>query len=165
MGTKLKTAKVKFIQTIKENIAFKFKKRLEFEGRILIKKEKRRAKRKLAKGPAKATLAESFLGFLKLEGSIGTGFAQPKTIPSFVGERNLSNNKNPGKIIEPKRSKCFKGFKLNLPETSAVRSPKIFAISPWEISCKMTEKRKMKMIKIVSKSMLKKNQNYTIITL
>lgn len=86
---------------------------------------------------------------------MGTGFAQPKMIPSFVGERNLRSNKKPGKIIEPKGSRCFKGFKLNLPEISAVGSPKSFAISPCEISCKITEKRKMKIIKIVSKNILK----------
>jgi hypothetical protein len=65
IGTKLKRAKVKFTQTIKAKISFKFLKKT-VEGKILIKTEKNKAKKKLDKGPAIATLAESFSGFLKL---------------------------------------------------------------------------------------------------
>ena len=66
MGTKLKIAKVKFTQTIKEDTALRFKKKTGVEGKILIKREKIKAKKILAKGPAIATLAESIFWFLKL---------------------------------------------------------------------------------------------------
>jgi hypothetical protein len=46
--------------------------------RILRKIERTIANKMLARGPAKEIRAVSFLGFLRLYGSMGTGFAQPK---------------------------------------------------------------------------------------
>jgi len=56
---------------------------------------------------------------------MGTGFAQPTNtgLPLI--------NKSKGKITEPKGSKCFKGFRVNLPEYFAVGSPNELAMFPW----------------------------------
>ena len=80
-------------------------------------------------GPAAATQAMSCLGCLKLRQSTGTGFAQPNTKPP--GNSSI----NPGTRIVPIGSMCFKGFSVNRPSISAVRSPKWRAASPCAVSC------------------------------
>jgi len=71
-----------------------------------------------AKGPAAATLAEPYFLSLRFKGLIGTGFAQPKTILEPI------TSKRKGKSTEPIGSKCFRGFKVNLPANFAVGSPR-----------------------------------------
>ena len=80
-----------------------------------INKEKTSAKNTFEAGPASATSIWCVgLGmFLK---SIMTGFAQPKpTVKS--------------KIV-PRGSRCFKGFRVNLPIIFAVGSPNLYATQP-----------------------------------
>jgi len=80
-------------------------------------KERRKERRKLAKGPERAVKARSFLGFKKLKGFIGTGFPQPK----------------PASKIQtvPMGSKWERGFRVNLPSSLAVGSPSLKAERAW----------------------------------
>ena len=97
-----------------------FKKGLKKGEKNLKSKPKIIAKLKLAAGPAKATKPISLFGFFRSKGLKGTGFAQPKTkLPLLTKKRKR------GKRKEPKGSKCFKGFKDNLPLSLAVGSPSL----------------------------------------
>ena len=42
--------------------------------------------------------------------------------------------KSIGRMTDPKGSRCFRGFKVNLPLSLAVSSPKRYAMYPWENS-------------------------------
>lgn len=88
------------------------------EGKKRINRPKDKAISKLDKTPAKATKGIPVLGFLKLYGLKGTGFAQPKINPAFVIIKRNGNK------IEPNISICGKGFKVSLPSSLAVESPK-----------------------------------------
>ena len=93
-------------------------------GINLINKPKTIAKPKFDKGPAKETFISPYFLSLKLYGFTGTGFAQPNKIGL------PETNKSIGKIIDPKKSKCFKGFRVNLPAYFAVGSPNELATYP-----------------------------------
>lgn len=75
--------------------------------------------RKFVAGPATETFNSPHFWSLRLYGLIGTGFAQPKIGPLPM----VANKSSKGRITEPKGSKCFKGFKVNLPACFAVGSP------------------------------------------
>ena len=78
------------------------------------------AKTKLTRGPEIATFKDPHFLSLKLKGFMGTGFAQPKIGPwPAVIKSNARGSKT-----EPMGSKCFKGFKVNLPAYFAVGSPR-----------------------------------------
>ena len=85
----------------------------------LITNPKNTAKAKLANIPAEATQNVPTLrsSGLKLFGLYGTGFAHPIKKGAFVMTRRS------GIIIEPYKSRCFRGFKVNLPAYLAVVSP------------------------------------------
>ena len=73
-------------------------------------------------GPASAVMAIPLLGFLKLLGLTGTGFAQPK--PN--SKRNSA----------PNGSTLAMGLKVKRPWYLAVLSPSLYATHPWANSCK-----------------------------
>ena len=75
-----------------------------------------------AAGPASAVRAMPHLGFLKLRGSVETGFAQPTPA-------NTMHN-------VPSRSKWAKGFSESRPCRFAVSSPSSHAASAWPHSWK-----------------------------
>jgi len=110
------------------------KRRTMLSGRYwfknLIKIPKNTAMKKLLAGPAKATLKFPHFLSLKLLGFTGTGFVHPNMGPFPP----VAINKNKGTNTEPNRSKCGKGFKVNLPESFAVGSTKYKAMLPWAIS-------------------------------
>ncbi len=113
------------IQTIIPKIAVKLAPKTVLFSQLPLKritKPKTKAKLKLAKGPAKATFAGPYFLSRNRRKSTGTGLAQPKTIPG--PEKMLNNKRKPGIKIEPIGSKCFKGFRLSLPLSFAVESPK-----------------------------------------
>jgi hypothetical protein len=68
--------------------------------------------------------------------------------PTINGARITIKDK--GTIKDPKKSKCFIGFKLSRPIILAVGSPKWFAIAPCETSWIITEKIKTIIWKIVN---------------
>ena len=76
---------------------------------------------KLLSGPAMETSSTPLLWFLKLPGLIGTGFAQPKRTSAIM--------------INPTGSKCFKGFRVYLPEYFGVSSPHLTATKACANSC------------------------------
>lgn len=78
----------------------------------------------MVSGPASATRAMSFLPSFRLNGSIGTGFAAP----NITGEPD--NMRRRGSKTLMKGSICFLGFKVNLPASFAVGSPKRSATKP-----------------------------------
>ena len=80
-----------------------------------------KATTKLDMGPANETINIPLFLFLKLYEFIGTGFAHP----------NLKMSKK----INPTKSICFIGFKVNLPLFLAVLSPNKYAAYPCENSC------------------------------
>ena len=82
------------------------------------------AKIKLDTGPARATMAISLRGSLKLRQSTGTGLAQPKKTPPV-------NRATPGKITVPKISRWAIGLIVNLPSSFAVGSPFRLATQAW----------------------------------
>src|SRR3989344_2005527 len=65
--------------------------------------------KKFAKTPAVATQIVPHFLLLKFSGLYGTGFAQPNR------NEECDRTKSVGKIIEPKRSRCFSGFKVRRP--------------------------------------------------
>ena len=75
-------------------------------------------------GPAMATMASPQRLFRKLCGLYGTGLAQPKMKPALV------KIKSAGRIIEPKISRCLRGFKVKRPSDLAVGSPRESAATP-----------------------------------
>ena len=75
---------------------------------------------KLTEGPAIATFKDPHRLSLKLKGFMGTGFAQPKMGPC----PKVTKSSTKGSKTEPMGSKCFKGFKVNLPAYFAVGSAK-----------------------------------------
>jgi len=79
----------------------------------------------LVRGPESATSAISFLPSFKLNGSIGTGFAAPKTKAPLV-EMYITR----GKRMVIIGSMCFLGFKVSRPASLAVGSPKRSATYP-----------------------------------
>lgn len=97
-----------------------------FKGIKRMINPKKTATRKLAPGPAKDTFSIPFFGSLKLKGLTGTGFAQPNTgpLPAVIIKRER------GIIKDPKKSKCFNGFKVKRPLSLAVESPKDKAALP-----------------------------------
>ena len=124
---------------------------------ILINRPKAIATAKLVAGPAKATFNEPHFWSLKLCGFMGMGFAQPKTGPCPA----VAISKSRGSIKEPKRSRCFKGFKVSLPAYFAVKSPKDKATYPWANSCTTTDKSKTIKEKIkIAGSILYYNSRY-----
>lgn len=88
-------------------------------------------------GPAKATRAMSFLPSLRLNGSIGTGFAAPK----ITGEPEKIRRSGRRMLI--KGSIWLWGLSVKRPESLAVGSPSLSATNPCATSCKMAEKSKM----------------------
>lgn len=68
-------------------------------------------------GPAKETRNSPSLGFLKLYGLTGTGFAHPNMIPPGKSAHII------GTTTEPIGSMCFIGFNVSLPAYLAVGSP------------------------------------------
>lgn len=111
----------------------------------LMIKLKTKAIEKFVKGPAMATFKAPHFWSLKFKGLIGTGFAQPKIGPL----PKVAANKIKGSKIVPKGSMCFKGFKLNLPISRAVLSPKDKATLPWAISWMTIEVNKTIKVKTV----------------
>ena len=114
-----------FIWIIKENInGIPGDKVKKFNGVNLMISPKNKANAIFESGPAMATLKEPHFWSLKLQGLIGTGFAQPTNtgLPLI--------NKINGKIIEPNKSKCFSGFKVSRPAYFAVGSPSEKATLP-----------------------------------
>src|SRR3989344_491779 len=119
IGIKLKTTKRRFIQTI---IAMKNPSDgKKDKSKNLIMRPKKTARRMLAEGPARVTRADPHFLFLKLFGLKGTGLGQP--IITTEAPKSAGRASKNGKIIEPKGSKCGKGFKVRRPATSAVLSP------------------------------------------
>tara|TARA_Y100000310_G_scaffold297074_1_gene329835 strand:+ start:621 stop:1244 length:624 start_codon:yes stop_codon:yes gene_type:complete len=137
MGKRLNTASKMFRKTMKLNMntrdSFKTPR-----GRNRRANPKARAMARLEPGPAKLTKADPYFLSLRFKGFTGTGFAQPRIIPPPVIW--LIKIRNPGSKIEPTRSRCGRGFKVNLPACFAVGSPKALATTPWETSCKTIEK-------------------------
>ena len=82
------------------------------------------AKIKLDAGPANAISAESRLGSRKLNGSIGTGLAQPNSMP-ILERYNIR-----GRRIDPNGSMWGRGFNVSLPAKRAVGSPRRSATNP-----------------------------------
>jgi hypothetical protein len=82
------------------------------------------AKITLDKGPAKETKAKSFLPSLRLKTSTGTGLAAP----IIIGEPVIRRRR--GRAILIMGSICFWGFRVNLPISRAVGSPKRSATYP-----------------------------------
>ncbi len=68
------------------------------------------------RGPERETRAMSLRPSLKLNGSIGTGFAPPKMIGDV-------RNSMTGRMMLMKGSMCFMGLRVNLPRSLAVGSP------------------------------------------
>lgn len=93
-----------------------------------------KAIKKFAKGPEKAIIAESRLGFFRFMGLKGTGFPHP--IPA--------NSKS--KV--PIGSRCAFGFRDSLPMDFAVESPKRCEVKAWEYSCTDNEKTKAPAMRI-----------------
>lgn len=87
-------------------------------------KVKKTAIKILVKGPARPVIPMSFLGSLKLNGSMGTGLAAPKT----TGELVKMSKK--GKTMLIKRSIWGMGFRVNRPRILAVGSPRRSATYP-----------------------------------
>ena len=77
---------------------------------------------RFAAGPASAVRAMPCFGFLKLRGSVETGFAQPTPANTMQSV--------------PSRSKWRKGFSDSLPCCLAVGSPSSHAASAWPASWK-----------------------------
>ena len=87
------------------------------------------AKKKFTNGPLIATNATPISPCFILLGLKGTGFAPPKIgtlapVVMFVIIIIIGSN------IVIYGSICFIGFKVNLPKSYAVRSPKLFATKP-----------------------------------
>jgi len=109
--------------------------------------EKIAARAKLDKGPEKATRAESLLGFWKLIGFTGVGFAHPN-----IGPWKTSNKR--GSISVPRGSIWTIGFKLIRPESLAVGSPRKLAekacAASWMVITKLKITRKASTVKKIS---------------
>ena len=112
IGTKLNTAKTKFVKTTISRA------RIAGPGKLLAKNltisPATRAKTILDNGPAIATKASPFLPDFKALKLTGTGFAQPIMIPVWEMAQSRGN------IIDPNISKCFIGFKVRRPIILAV---------------------------------------------
>lgn len=123
IGIRLKTAKTTLISEI---LAKKTK--TSGEGvrltAILAISPKITAKIRFEAGPAKPISPISFLGFLRLKGSIGTGLAAPIMIGEPV-VRRIS-----GRRMLVTGSIWGIGFKVNRPESLAVGSPNFSATKP-----------------------------------
>lgn len=115
IGTRLNTAKTRFVIITRTEI---YRKLEENTRPNLIKIPKNKAIKRLEAGPARATNASPHLWFFRLYGLNGTGLAQPIIKP-------LDKYVIVGNTTEPKRSKCLKGFKVNLPWYFAVLSPSL----------------------------------------
>lgn len=106
------------------------------DGKNRIASPKTKESERFAKGPAAPTQAGPHRLFRKLYGLYGTGLAQPiKNGLCVIMSRA-------GRRIDPKRSRCGIGFKVNLPAYLAVLSPKASATKPCDTSCITTEKIK-----------------------
>jgi len=92
-------------------------KEMAIKGVNLRSKDKSVAKIRLLVGPAKEMRAESFLGFLRLKGSKGTGFPQPK--------------RKKTSMRVPMGSRWAKGLRLILPNNLAVGSPSLSDTQAW----------------------------------
>ena len=116
-------------------------------GKTLKSAEKTAARAKFEKGPEKATKAESLLGFWKLIGFTGVGFAHPNT-----GPWKTSNKR--GSISVPRGSIWTIGFKLIRPESLAVGSPRKLAekacAASWMVITKLKITRKASTVKKIS---------------
>ena len=77
----------------------------------------RYASSRFAAGPASAVRAMPHFGFLKLRGSVETGFAQPTPANTMHSV--------------PSRSKCLSGLSESRPSRLAVSSPSSQAASAW----------------------------------
>lgn len=124
IGIKLKIAKTILIKII---ISIKIKNGLLIIPKNIVNfkiKLKIIAIERLLNGPANPISPLSLFGFFKFKGLNGTGFAQPNKI-GLLAIKSKNGNKN-----EPKKSKCFKGFKVSRPAFFAVGSPSLFAIIP-----------------------------------
>lgn len=107
-------------------------------GKNLIARPKITASKKFMLEPAMPTFRLPHLWSFKLNGFIGTGFAQPIIGPlPWVKTKRII-----GRMIVPNISICFNGFKVRRPAFFAVGSPKRKATDPWAISCKTIEKNK-----------------------
>ena len=84
---------------------------------------KNNARIKLLNGPMRPTHIIPFLGFVKFEGLMGTGFAYPKVkgYPAWV----VISKSVMGTIIVPKGSICAKGLNVNLRDILGVGSPNL----------------------------------------
>ena len=80
---------------------------------------------KFVNGPAILTSTVPNFLFLKLNGFIGTGLAQP--ILKIITD------------ISPIISICFSGLSVSRPLCCAVLSPKHFAVNPWAYSCSVRD--------------------------
>ena len=123
-GIKLNNAKPTFIITTMTIIFINSTETRLYDTKMRPITAKIEARVKLVTGPANAIIPSANLLFFKLYGLYGTGLAQPKRIPEFV------SNKMAGKKIEPKKSICFRGFKVKRPSYFAVGSPKTKATYP-----------------------------------
>jgi len=81
-----------------------------------------KAIKKFEAGPAKETFISPYFLSEKLWGFTGTGLAHPKSIGLCV------INKSKGSMIDPKGSRCLRGFNVSLPSFLAVGSPKVKAV-------------------------------------
>ena len=118
IGTRLKTPRATFI---KITMFMKNKNAGEANpknAKIFKIKLKIIAIEKLLNGPDKPINPLSLLGFFKYKGLNGTGFAQPNKTGLLIKKRVN------GKRNEPKKSRCFIGFKVSRPAFLAVGSPK-----------------------------------------
>lgn len=91
--------------------------------KILMRNSQKSAWRKLDTGPAAETQILSVLGLRRCEKFTGTGLAHPKIMPPNP-DSALNTNITPGTKIVPTGSMCLIGFKVTLPNTQAVLSPK-----------------------------------------
>lgn len=127
IGIRLKIAKSKFIRTIVNRIlGTMVAVRKKFGIKIIIFKRSaaKTAIKIFVRGPARETMATSFLPSLRLNWSTGTGLAAPK----ITGEPDKSRRRGSKMLI--KGSIWFFGFKVSLPISLAVGSPSRSATSP-----------------------------------
>lgn len=119
MGMRLNSARTILIRTMTEERAMNPSPPNPVAEEIRIKIPKKIAIAKFVRIPAAETHSVPIRrsSDLKLFGLYGTGFAQPIINGAWVTIRKS------GKIIEPYRSICFRGFRVSLPSYSAVWSP------------------------------------------
>lgn len=126
-------ARTMFKSTITDASGIKAPPRIPVATDMRIKSPKKIAIDKFAMMPAEATQSVPLLWSFRLLGLYGTGLAQPIKNGAWV----ITNNN--GRTIEPNKSRCFIGFKVNLPAYWAVLSPNERAAYPWATSCITTD--------------------------